>query len=229
MVALLIRIAAAAEPAVPLPGGSPGGNATAMTDIHDIKPALEMGMDLRWLYWTAGIAALLAAAYLAWRMWRRYRQPPAEVAEAEPPADAQAFERLEALAADAAVDAKAFYFKLSAIVRVYIERRFDFPAAEMTTEELLPRLDRLQLGPELAEPLKAFCRYADPVKFAGVPASPDRMTDDLAFARFFVSETSRVTGAAPAAGSGQSGSNIRQQEQPRLPRPETEASENGSK
>jgi hypothetical protein len=169
-----------------------------MTDIHDIKAALAMGHDLRWLYWALAILVFLALAALVWRRWLK-RGKPAAAGSAPPPLspDAEALQRLDALAAEEDLDPKQFYFRLSAVVRCYVERRFDMPAAEMTTEELLPRVDRLPMAPELAQTLKAFCRAADPVKFAGAPAEPGRMAHDLAFAREFVRRTSAP--AEPAA------------------------------
>jgi hypothetical protein len=162
-----------------------------MTDIHDIKPALAVGYDLRWLFWALAALAFLTLAALAWQRWRKRARPDA-AAGAPPPLapDAEALQMLDDLAADGRMDPKQFYFRLSAVVRRYIERRFDFPAAEMTTEELLPRVDRLSMAPELAQTLKTFCRAADPVKFAGAPADPGRMPRDLAFARDLVHRTS---------------------------------------
>jgi Domain of unknown function (DUF4381) len=161
-----------------------------MTDIHDIKPALAMGHDLRWLYWTLAGLALLALAALVWRRWRKPAKPAAADNAPPPlPPDAEALQLLDALAADGDLEPKQFYFRLSAVIRRYVERRFAIPAAEMTTEELLPRLDRLPMEADLAQTLKAFCRAADPVKFAGAPAGTDRMAHDLAFARNFVHRT----------------------------------------
>ena len=168
-----------------------GGNATQMTDIHDIKPALAMGFDFAWLYWALGALVLIALAVLAWRLWRRRKRKPT-VEEAPPlPADAEAFQRLDALAADRDIDPKLFYFRLSAILRGYVERRYGFPAEEMTTEELLPRMGRLGLEGNLLTDFKAFCRHADPIKFAGVPAQQRQMADHLAFGRRFVLQTAR--------------------------------------
>jgi hypothetical protein len=164
---------------------------TPMTDIHDIKPALAVGHDLRWVLWVLAVLAFLALAALLWRRWRKRARPAAAESAPPPlPPDAEALQMLDALAADGRMDPKQFYFRLSAVVRRYIERRFDFPAAEMTTEELLPRLDRLSMAPELAGTLKTFCRAADPVKFAGAPVDTGRMAQDLAFARDLVRRTS---------------------------------------
>jgi len=180
---------AAQSPALPLAGD----NATRMTDIHDIKPPLSPGADLRWLYWALAIAAVLLLAALAWRLWQKHKKRPgAEMAPAPIPAATEAYQMLDALAAEGNLSSKQFYFRLSAILPRHMERRYEIPAAEMTTEELLPQVDRLPLGLELAQPLKAFCRGADPIKFAGAPAEQNRMARDLSFIRDFVSKTTEM-------------------------------------
>jgi hypothetical protein len=189
--AQLASTAAWAEDAIDRMPATTGSSTTAMTDIHDIKPALSMGADLAWLLWVAGGLAMLALGVLAWWLWQRQRPSSAGAAAPAPaiPPEVVAFEELDALAAFAETDPKRFYFELSAVLRRYIESRYGFPAAEMTTEELLPRLDRLPLEPELAAPLKAFCREADPIKFAGAAAAMERRLKDLAFARDFIRRT----------------------------------------
>ncbi|MGD9368515.1 MAG: DUF4381 family protein [Desulfobacteraceae bacterium] len=180
--------------AVPAPAGpSDAGSGAPMTDIHDIKPILAMGADWTWLYWALATAVLLILALLIWRWWKRRERPalsrPAAHAVA---ADEEAYGALDALAAENGMAPKQFYFRLSAILRRYMERRFDFPAAEMTTEELLPWMDQLPLDRTLAGQFKSFCRFADPVKFAGAATRQDRLAQDLAFARDFVRQTTVV-------------------------------------
>jgi hypothetical protein len=171
-----------------LPRGD--ANASRLTDIHDIKPALAPGPDLRWLYWALAVTAVLGLLAFAWRMWRKRNKPAvAEMAPPPIPAETEALEMLDALAAEGNLNPKQFYFRLSAILRRYIERRYDIPAAEMTTEELLPEVDRLPLSLELAQPLKTFCRETDPIKFAGASAEQIRMAKDLSFTRDFVRKT----------------------------------------
>jgi hypothetical protein len=194
-------VADGAKPLTLLPAD--GANATAMKDIHDIKPALAMGPDLYWLYWALAALAVLVLAVLAWRLWRRRKRTPAEEAAEPPvPAETEAYGLLDALAAEGELNPKQFYFRLSAILRRYIERRFEVPAAEMTTEELLPTVDRLPLGPQLSQPLKAFCRAADPIKFAGAGADSHHMARHMAFARDFVRTTTEIAAAAMADEAG---------------------------
>ncbi len=171
-----------------------GGNATAMTDIHDIKPILALGGNPTWWYWLLAGLVLAGLAAVVWWWWRRRRKKePASPAEALASPEREAYQALDALAAENGLTPRQFYFRLSAVVRRYTERRFDFPAAEMTTEELLPRLEGLALHRDLVSELKMFCRSADPVKFADAPAHRERMVHDLALARDYVRQTTAET------------------------------------
>ena len=190
------RVGAQATPpdGVP-PSQAPTGPAPAsdMTDIHPLKPVVDMGLDLSWWPYAAAALVILAGLLLAWRLWRRRQQPAAEAPAIPPlPPDEEALQRLAALTADKAIDRKLYYFRLSEIIRFYVERRFDFPAAEMTTEELLPQIDRLDMPLTLAQPFKAFCRACDPIKFAGASADAQRMQADMAFAREFIARTTQL-------------------------------------
>jgi hypothetical protein len=165
----------------------PDSNATQMTDIHDIKPALAVGPDLAWLWW---VPVLLGLAALAWWLWRRRKQKPAQTQAPPPvPPEKEAMQALDELAADGQLAAKAYYFRLSALLRRYMERRFCFPAAEMTSEELLPVLVTLDMDGGLRREVESFCGFSDLIKFAGAPAAQSRMQADLALARRFVVQT----------------------------------------
>ncbi|MBI5062622.1 MAG: DUF4381 family protein [Desulfatitalea sp.] len=165
-----------------------------MKDIHDIKPLLAVGIDWRWLPWLLAVLAAAAVMMLLWWWWRRRRRPPQTiVTQPLPSPEAEALAALATLAADGSGDGKRFYFDLTAILKRYLERRYAIPAAEMTVEELLPQVARLPLQSELAEPLKALCRLAEPIKFADAAADPSRMAADLLFIRDLVQRTTPET------------------------------------
>ena len=169
-----------------------------MTDIHGLKPALPMGMDTHLLIWIA-LAVVAAAVIIAlvWWLWRRRKKslaPPS--APPLPAPEVEAYAALDTLAAENHADLKLFYFRLSAIVRRYVERRYDIPAAEMTTEELLPFMNRLDLEAELVRQFKDFCLRSDPIKFAGAMPDRSRLAHELAFGRDFVRRTTQVHEAA---------------------------------
>lgn len=166
------------------------GGAPSMTDIHDIKPVLSMGVDLQWIYWVMAAVLLLVLSLLLYRILKKRKERAALPLQPPPlPPDAEAYQLLDALAAETNLSPKQFYFQLSAIIRRFIERQFQILAGEMTTEELLPQVDQLPLKMEQSRALKEFCRATDLIKFAGVTAGQNKMARDLAFARDLVHQS----------------------------------------
>jgi hypothetical protein len=192
----MIKRALAAATSPPPAGAPTGKTAPApMTDIHDIKPVLDIAGHWPWIWIALGAAAVLLLAALVWWLWRRRKQPEKPAAAGAPalPPDAEALAALDALSAQTGVAPRKFYFRLSAILRRYIERRYGIPAAEMTSEELLPQMDRLPLDRRLTDAFRTFCRETDPIKFAGAAAHPDQPDRNLAFCRDFVRRTAVVS------------------------------------
>ena len=85
---------------------------------------------------------------------------------------------------------RAFYYRLSEIVRVYIEKKFALAAPEMTTEEFLRTLarDRSAL-PYDSEELGRFLESCDLVKYAAFEPQRDDGDQSLAAARTFIDAT----------------------------------------
>ena len=86
---------------------------------------------------------------------------------------------------------REFYYRLSEIVRVYIERKFILAAPEMTTEEFLTAVAQ-HAGPipngDTAG-LQAFLEACDVVKYAAFDPGADVAGQALATARGFVRAT----------------------------------------
>ena len=83
-----------------------------------------------------------------------------------------------------------FYFRLSMIVRVYIERRFDLMAPEWTTQEFLVQTQRSDVLPfEHRSTLGGFLEACDMVKFALHEPPEVEITIAFATAREFVDQT----------------------------------------
>lgn len=108
----------------------------------------------------------------AWVIWRRYfrRKPVAEIVPvvALPP-DEQAVRDLIALR-DKRYPArgmmKEFFSEYSQIMRTYLERRYEFPALEMTTFDLEREFEYKNFPAALASRLLPTFHEADLVKFA---------------------------------------------------------------
>lgn len=165
-----------------------------LTDIHDIKSLEIIGMDPAWIriavYTLLAMALIAAAIYI----WKKLKKRMVKHIPAPLPPDKAALQQLDTLADTENIDGKDFYFRLSAIMRNYIDGRFGIHAPEMTTEELLPRIDDLDIAKEMQKVLKELLRSSDPVKFAGFPAVISTMKHDLFFVINFVKQTSLPLG-----------------------------------
>ncbi len=105
----------------------------------------------------------------------------------------EAVTRLDALAKRGAPDAETadgWFVDLSAIVRLYLEQRYDIRAPELTTEEfLLVATARPELDDEHRTLLSEFLERCDRVKFAGYRPESDESLATLDTARRFVEDT----------------------------------------
>ncbi len=144
----------------------------------------EVGGGVWWtlIFAIAGIVAV-ALAIVLWlvlraRAERRSRVDAWEVAM-------QRLDELERAGAPEADAADAWFVKLSAIVRAYVEIRFQLRAPELTTEEFLLHARRI---PALAS-LGPFLEKCDRVKFAGWRPESAESLEVLKAARSFVEET----------------------------------------
>ena len=194
---LLLALPAASADTPPAAGPppaidqAPAGKIPApMTDIHDIRPPVAVGLDAPWL--TSSLLALTAVLILAvlWWWWRKHRKKQTiETIVPELPPETVAMQALDKISDVRRLEGKAFYFKLSAILRHYIFGRFTVGAPEMTTEEFVPCIDRLPVDKKLAHQLKQLCRAMDPIKFGVMTTMEKQMETDLFFARAFVRQT----------------------------------------
>jgi hypothetical protein len=97
---------------------------------------------------------------------------------------------LEERGAPETTDTDAWFVELSAIVRSYLERRYEIRAPELTTEEFLQVAARDEgVKTDHRALLSAFLERCDRVKFAGYRPDSDESLDSLKAARAFVEDT----------------------------------------
>lgn len=157
-------------------------------------------------FWPAYVAlgALGAIALAMFLVARRRRRESAEVMI---PAHEWARRMFTGLIADdllAQDRAQEFFYRISGIVRGYIERRFGLTAAEMTTEEFLSAASTDARFPrDHAAALDPFLRACDLVKYAKHQPRPSDADESLRAAQGFVEETreqeASVETSSPAA------------------------------
>ncbi|HWU89851.1 MAG TPA: hypothetical protein VN253_21465, partial [Kofleriaceae bacterium] len=149
--------------------------------VGGVNPLLIAGL-------ASGLLVLIAGSLLAYRAFAARRR-----IEKQRTAYDEAVSALRALedrgAPDAAM-ADAWFVELSAIVRRYLEQRYEIRAPELTTEEfLLVATARPELGETHRGLLSSFLERCDRVKFAGYRPDAEESLATLAAARGFVEDT----------------------------------------
>jgi len=137
-------------------------------DIIDIKPLQKMERDLKPFILVGCAAAGLLAALACIFLYLKKRKK--NLIKKRRPAHLIALEDIEKLEKDGLVErgiVKEYYFRLSDIFRTYIENRFDIPAVEQTTPELVPEINKLgKIDSVIKLKTEEFLKYSDLVKFA---------------------------------------------------------------
>jgi hypothetical protein len=166
--------------------------------IKPIKPPINTPVTFReMLPWiAAGLGGLLIIATIVWlalRYLRRKKDPEKYSHKPLEPAHVIAFRELDRLKEEkiwSKGKVKQYYTRLTEITRHYIERQYDIPAMESTTEEILQAFRRA--NPEdhiLDDILKELLELADLVKFAREDPLPVDNQTNLNNAYIFVQKT----------------------------------------
>jgi len=173
---------------------------TVHAGLADVKGPLGVpwSRTYAWLAWTlAAIALVVLAAGLCWRWYGRRSgrsrgRPPVVV-----PAHVWALAELDILASESLVERgriKEFYYRINAIVRGYIERRFALMAGEQTSEEFVRSMGQSRfLSEPHKEVLRRFVAACDPVKYARQLPEPGEIAWVQSAARDFVLQTAQLT------------------------------------
>lgn len=157
---------------------------------------------LAWAHWLA-LAALAVGAFLLYRKYRRKQRPRGfEVPEMVLPAHELAVRELIELRDKRLPQRgmlKEFYSELSEILRRYVQRRYGFPALEMTTWDLEQELGSDGYPPLLREESLVLLRESDLVKFAKY-LPPFESCDEHLERAFRIVEATRETVEPTAIG-----------------------------
>jgi len=156
--------------------------------IAEARGALWIYPSLKgFIGYTLALLGLAALAYGAWRLFRKVRR--AVQLRRMSPRERALFELAELMAKDLIGHAlvKEFYFELTMIVRLYIERAHAIRAPEQTTEEFLiivsqdPRFSR-----DVVKRLREFMQAADLVKYAGMHPTQPSVDSAIATAKTYI-------------------------------------------
>ena len=161
------------------------------TDIRGLKPLKRVELDPKWPLYAGITAAIVAILLLGLWGWRRRTKMAVNV-PIIPPHD-MAFEALAQLRSTDFSNPEAvrrYFFAISSILRTYIEDRFEINATDLTTEELLPRLQaHPAIGSTSKSELRQFLLTTDSVKFANHQPSKSEIETAYETALSFVEKT----------------------------------------
>jgi len=163
----------------------------ADTDLHSpfaTLPPLATPVTTEWSWFVGALIATTVVMAISWPLWLKVRQRARRRSAYD--LALTRLDRLTTLPYAKTDQIDIFFVELSAIVRWYVENRFELRAPESTTEEFLVVMSR---SPDLTSDhqtlLFDFLRRADLVKFANfIPAEEDIIVSVNA-ARRFLEET----------------------------------------
>jgi hypothetical protein len=167
--------------------------------IKDIKTVIHM--PLTWQDYLRYVALVLAVALiivLAWWLYRKYRKKPVAVVRKVPtlPPHEIALKALHELKEKKLWQQgqiKTFYTELTDILRIYLEHRWQVPAMEMTTDEILQYPVIYKLEDSIRKKLQYILTIADLVKFARMITVPQENEQSMQYAFDFVYATAPRT------------------------------------
>jgi hypothetical protein len=168
-----------------------------MKDINDLKPAVEFP-NYAPLVVMALVIVIAALGVIGSRLWKKIRRAGIRAEPPLPPWD-EALNAIDALPWQEWTGKgliKKYYYALTEIIKRYLERRFEFSAAEQTTTEIMNNLKVRRIG--LRDDFGAFFSRADLIKYAKVMPPDDELTRAVVVARDLVNRTKPRTEAADA-------------------------------
>ena len=187
---------------IPIIVHEPAEPPVAPEELNTITALDPVELPKEWgpWWWIGPPLALALVLLIIVAIIRRVRRPEVVVPI---PAHEWAQRQLAALVSENLLSrgfVKEFYYRVSDVVRGYVERRFDVSAPEMTTEEFLADIatDR-RFGAGMAEELTRFLAACDWVKYAGFRPATTEAETLIATAGSFVERT-----RANGDGAGQS-------------------------
>jgi len=165
--------------------------------IRPIKGIMEVPFTWKEAipYVIKGLIALLALFGLIYFLRRYFKKD--EIKEVippppPPPAHETALKKLKEIENAKAwqnTDMKTYYSQLTEVLREYVEGRYEIPALESTSDEIMGELSKTDLPKGLSAKLQNLLMMADLAKFAKASPSPDDNKRNLKAAFDFVLHT----------------------------------------
>lgn len=180
---------------------SPSVDTTKVEKINGPMENVEVSYDWNdlkkpFLSWIIGVVMLILALYMALQIKNNHRIVPKIIFMPERPPHRVALRRLNNLKKKEGSDAEylhLFFTELADILKIYIEKRYDFKATAMTTSQMMEQL-KDNTPQSLFEKLKELFQTADLIKYAGISGSGEKKDTNLLLAAEYIDATKEETG-----------------------------------
>jgi hypothetical protein len=167
------------------------------TDIKDIIPPMDVPTDFkRLIVWSCmGLGGLLLSGIGCWLIIkvRKGRTKRHQLFTIKRAPHEIAYELLEKLSKEDLISRgmiKEYYYRITNILRHYIENRFGLLAPERTTEEFLKEMAQTNILEDTHKSLiSEFLEHCDMVKYAKYGPSKNEVTETFNSARRLIDET----------------------------------------
>jgi hypothetical protein len=172
------------------------------TLLRDIKPLEHYPLQPPlWLYIIIAVLGLVLAMYLVVRKLRQTPKviaPPPIIIPKAIPAWEKALTELDALLSETLFEQGEellFHFRISEILRSFLEANYHFAAREMTGSEIIAHIRKHKIN--RSDELRCFLNYCDMVKFAKAEPSMAEIQQWIQWLRDYLNSfRMQTTGAA---------------------------------
>ena len=169
-----------------------------MKDIHDIRPPVFAGFDPGIIDILLIILALVAIVAFIWIIFNLYKKRSlfkknknTLLLPSPLPAEEIALQELKLITDLMEKNRRLFYFKLTAILKNYISKKFSINAREMTSQELIKSINVLDIKSSFFILISKFFKFSDNIKYAAMPASTQEVKEDFNLIKEFIKTTSK--------------------------------------
>lgn len=140
-------------------------------DVRDIKALEQLPAELPWKLITFIFLGAVAMG-IAWIVFRKKRHSERLVVESPHDIAQRELQKLYHEWKQHPELTQIFGFKLSSIIRLYVEQRYGFNATDLTTEEVVAALNKWAAIPPAEQTrLRSLLENTDPIKYAAATAT----------------------------------------------------------
>jgi|GEM_PF-2575808 len=164
-----------------------------LQDLHDIIPPVPVGIDpfiFKVAFAILAIVCCAIAGYLLFRYLKKRlnknRESNLPLLPPPLPADQAALRELGAISDLMLIEPRLYYFRLTALLKIFICKIFRINAPEMTTQEIIAALNMIEIKREMISSAREFFISSSMIKYAAVTPEMEKARSDEEFVRSFI-------------------------------------------